>query len=434
MPFNEVSIVSQRREFVSLALQEGANVSLLCARFGISRTTGYKWLERARAGGQQPWAQDLSRRPRSSPWRCEAAMERAVIQVRREHPAWGARKIRRYFEDLFLIENVRNWMAQNGPHLSLPSFAHKSEDGKRQERVLGSAGVLDEPTAEQAHAIETALHEPLSYIWGPPGTGKTRLVLSHAVLKLALGGSRVGVFAPTNIALEQAMEATLEGAKKLEMPKDLFLRLGAPSRGFAKAHPEVCEIQGLKKRIEEAERQVNVLQEVIDHRRGQKALDSGEYMLVLLERLSELLAERETVLKLLFALRIKSQSLDAELAKFSSKAMQFLIGRPVPASIQLEQLAEEKRANELLLEQIGQKMGALVEDFLRIKIDSPRLKATQSQFKLFAFENATAGVRAITTETREWLSVREASVAPYLDKTDEDILALKTDWENELAH
>lgn len=99
MPFHEVSIVSQRREFVSLALQEGANVSLLCARFGISRTTGYKWLERARAGGQQAWAQDLSRRPRSSPWRCEGAVERAVIQVRQEHPAWGARKIRRYLED-----------------------------------------------------------------------------------------------------------------------------------------------------------------------------------------------------------------------------------------------------------------------------------------------------------------------------------------------
>jgi len=50
MPWQEVSAMDQRREFVSLAGQEGANVSLLCRRFGISRQTGYKWLGRAGAG------------------------------------------------------------------------------------------------------------------------------------------------------------------------------------------------------------------------------------------------------------------------------------------------------------------------------------------------------------------------------------------------
>jgi len=40
-----------RGEFVSLAAVAGANVSLLCKRFGISRKTGYKWLSRSRTGG-----------------------------------------------------------------------------------------------------------------------------------------------------------------------------------------------------------------------------------------------------------------------------------------------------------------------------------------------------------------------------------------------
>ncbi|MDR6233145.1 transposase-like protein [Pseudomonas psychrotolerans] len=56
-----------REEFVGLAQQTGANVRLLCRRFGISPTTGYKWLARARAGEALT---DRSRRPATSPGRC----------------------------------------------------------------------------------------------------------------------------------------------------------------------------------------------------------------------------------------------------------------------------------------------------------------------------------------------------------------------------
>jgi transposase-like protein len=40
MPWNEVSVMDQRREFVRLALQEGANRRELCRRFGISPDVG----------------------------------------------------------------------------------------------------------------------------------------------------------------------------------------------------------------------------------------------------------------------------------------------------------------------------------------------------------------------------------------------------------
>jgi len=50
MPWLEVSIVEQRREFVRLASQEGANRHELCRRFGIHPSTGYKWLARWASG------------------------------------------------------------------------------------------------------------------------------------------------------------------------------------------------------------------------------------------------------------------------------------------------------------------------------------------------------------------------------------------------
>lgn len=98
MPWLEVSIMELRAEFVMLARQEGANVSALCRRFGISRKTGYKWL--ARTAEAPAELGDRSRRPRSSPQRTPPALEEAVLALRAEHPCWGGRKIARRLADL----------------------------------------------------------------------------------------------------------------------------------------------------------------------------------------------------------------------------------------------------------------------------------------------------------------------------------------------
>src|SRR5690606_8286388 len=93
MPWQEVSVMEQRREFVRLALMEGANRRELCRRFGISAQVGYKWLARWQAGERE--LADRSRRPHASPKRSAPEVERQVLAVRDRHPAWGARKIAR---------------------------------------------------------------------------------------------------------------------------------------------------------------------------------------------------------------------------------------------------------------------------------------------------------------------------------------------------
>ena len=90
MPWREVSKMDERREFVRLAMQEGANRRELFRRFGVHPDTGYRWLCRGLAGEELA---DRSRRPHSSPTRTEAAIEARVLAVRDAHPAWGARKI-----------------------------------------------------------------------------------------------------------------------------------------------------------------------------------------------------------------------------------------------------------------------------------------------------------------------------------------------------
>jgi transposase InsO family protein len=92
MPWNEVTTVKLRAEFVRLAQSEGANISQLCERFQISRKTGYKWLARFRSHGDSGLG-DQSRRPAVSPSQTPSDVEADVLRLRDQHPAWGGRKI-----------------------------------------------------------------------------------------------------------------------------------------------------------------------------------------------------------------------------------------------------------------------------------------------------------------------------------------------------
>ena len=86
MSWKDVCVMSQRVEFVSLASAEGANVSELCRRFGVSRKTGDKWLSRSAAQGRAGLL-DQSRRPKVSAGQIDGAAEERVLALRREHPA-----------------------------------------------------------------------------------------------------------------------------------------------------------------------------------------------------------------------------------------------------------------------------------------------------------------------------------------------------------
>lgn len=99
MAWTPKDLMDVKREFVELALQEGANRRELCRCFGISPKTGYALLARYALEGAAAYA-PRSRRPHSSPARTSPEAEKAVTAMRDEHPAWGGRKIARRLADL----------------------------------------------------------------------------------------------------------------------------------------------------------------------------------------------------------------------------------------------------------------------------------------------------------------------------------------------
>jgi transposase InsO family protein len=91
--------MSLRQEFVMWAQQTEGSMSELCRRFDVSRKTAYKWLHRDQAEGSAGLS-DRSRRPHRIARQLAPTTEQALVALRRRHPRWGARKIRRRLQDL----------------------------------------------------------------------------------------------------------------------------------------------------------------------------------------------------------------------------------------------------------------------------------------------------------------------------------------------
>lgn len=99
MGWKEVTVMSQRYEFVMLALQENTNFSELCYRFGISRKTGYKFLNRFKQQSIEG-LYDRSKRPKHSPNKTVTETEELILNLRDKHPVWGARKLKQRLQNL----------------------------------------------------------------------------------------------------------------------------------------------------------------------------------------------------------------------------------------------------------------------------------------------------------------------------------------------
>lgn len=99
MPWKEVSLMFLRREFVQLAQGPKMKLAELCRRFNISRKTGYKWLTRYKEEGVKG-LKDRSRRPHHVTPSLGEAQRKAILHLRKCHPAWGARKVRRKLQEM----------------------------------------------------------------------------------------------------------------------------------------------------------------------------------------------------------------------------------------------------------------------------------------------------------------------------------------------
>lgn len=92
MPWKETCAVEQRLAFVREAVRDDVSKAELCRRYGISRPTGDKWLERFLLHGEAGLA-ECSSAPRHHPNQMPAELAAMIVSLRQEHMSWGPRKL-----------------------------------------------------------------------------------------------------------------------------------------------------------------------------------------------------------------------------------------------------------------------------------------------------------------------------------------------------
>ena len=107
MPWQETNPVLERRHFIQDLKSGQWAMSELCERYGVSRVTGYKWLERHQQGGDASLV-DQSRAPLSSPSATAPELVKLILEENSRY-GWGARKVRKR---LFLRHPDKPWPAR----------------------------------------------------------------------------------------------------------------------------------------------------------------------------------------------------------------------------------------------------------------------------------------------------------------------------------
>jgi len=220
-----------------------------------------------------------------------------VLEFTQAHPAFegaSAKSIRLVSDLKHLVDNVRRWYEEHGETIEMPE----------QGGGLRVSHMIPLRPADQRPAVETVLASPLSYVFGPPGTGKTRHVLASAVISHLDGGQVVLILAPTNNALDVAMRGVIEACRNAGRDISKFLRLGTPSADFARDFPRQCEARGVAARLAVLRQEIRGLEEEMRWRRAADDLPRLDGFIERLQNVISLGHERDTALRELGSLQL----------------------------------------------------------------------------------------------------------------------------------
>ena len=93
MPWRNTAPMDQRTQFIADHLRETQTITELCDRYGVSRKTGYKWIDRYLRLGPAG-LEERSRRPHRAPNQTADEIVAALLEARHRHPVWGGKKLR----------------------------------------------------------------------------------------------------------------------------------------------------------------------------------------------------------------------------------------------------------------------------------------------------------------------------------------------------
>ncbi|KTD35667.1 transposase (ISmav2) [Legionella moravica] len=137
MPWKETVAMRERIKFISNYMEKSFDsFSELCAFYGVSRKTGYKYVNQFKESGIDG-LKERSRSPHRHGLKTAQWMEDNILKIRKKHTSWGGKKI-------------HNWLQQEYPETEWPSKSTIDDILKRnglvrKRRVRGHVAPYNEP-------------------------------------------------------------------------------------------------------------------------------------------------------------------------------------------------------------------------------------------------------------------------------------------------
>lgn len=148
----------------------------------------------------------------------------------------------------WLVRQQLGWLEQRGAAVQTPFRSEvkgKLLDPAAARQFL--ALTPTEYTKSQREALQSTIETPVTYVWGPPGTGKTTKVLSQLLRGLVKEDKRVLLVGPTNTAVDNALLAVLPTLTAQEQA--WTARLGTATKDLLERYPDVCEDGAIRREL-----------------------------------------------------------------------------------------------------------------------------------------------------------------------------------------
>src|SRR5215470_11157686 len=97
MPWKVSGVVEKRKQFLADYQSGEWSMTDLCRAYGITRPTGYAVLRSYTRNGEAG-LEEGSRAPKSHPNQTPVEIEEQVLALRRKHPRWGPRTLKKVLE------------------------------------------------------------------------------------------------------------------------------------------------------------------------------------------------------------------------------------------------------------------------------------------------------------------------------------------------
>lgn len=210
MPWETKTVMKQREEFVEAAINQENSITALCKQYGISRKTGYKWVNRAKEGRR---LSDESRRPHRQPSKTAEEIEQLIVTLRQAHPAWGGKKIKSVLE--------------SAGHSAMPS-------AKTCSNIIKRNGMIDPLESKKHMKYQRFEREECNELWQIDFKGD--FLLGDGVrcfpLDIIDDHSRFCIKIDPKDSTTGVKESVLLAFREFGMPKALLSDNGAQFSGF----------------------------------------------------------------------------------------------------------------------------------------------------------------------------------------------------------